>query len=564
LYTSPDRGATWTERQPAGDVDKNWFCCFVNGAYMIAGVNGGRIYTSSDYGVTWTERQPAGDVDKNWRGTSIDGAYMIAARIGRLYTSSNYGVTWTERQPAGDVNKNWISCFVNGAYMIAGIEPGRLYTSADYGVSWTERQPAGDTNKNWRSCSISGSYMVAGVTISGLYVSSDYGANWTDKQPVSGSWYSCFINGAYVIAGIYNGRLYTSSDYGINWTEEQPAGDINKFWYSCSISGNYMIAGASSDRLYLLTILVPVITTLAPNLVEDGIANLRLNLEDMSGLTIDSVGYYCDENATPSTEYIETGWRAEIETGIYNIYIKTLPAGETTLYVQAWADDSDGNRYTGSILSFDIPSEPEYTELPDIIFPELPDIPAIEIDLPNINYNIGLDLYLDRTYTRKDLEELRRKCINYEKNYIDFCLILNHNTLLVKNFLQSAYNNGVLGGENEMFTKIYPSQQLTPLYLEPLEPNDFKGIINRFINNNTSNSMGLNHNFDLFTEWLNDYNYTSDGYKASYITPREEIITNNEPTVKYLTSKINKLQREVSMASREIKHNFDLMKEIIQ
>ncbi|KKK57513.1 hypothetical protein LCGC14_3053720, partial [marine sediment metagenome] len=27
---------------------------------------------------------------------------------------------------------------------------------------------------------------------------------------------------------------------------------------------------------------------------------------------------------------------------------------------------------------------------------------------------------------------------------------------------------------------------------------------------------------------------------------------------------INKLQREVSMASREIKHNFDLMKEIIQ
>jgi len=307
-----------------------------------------------------------------------------------------------------------------------------------------------------------------------------------------------------------------------------------------------------------------IVTTLAPNLVEDGIANLKLNLEDMAGLTIDSVGYYCDENAAPSTEYIETGWGAEIETGIYNIYVKTLPTGETTLYVQAWADDSDSNRYTGSIVSFDIPSEPEYTKLPDIIFPELPEILAIEIDLPDINYNIGLDLYLDRTYTRKDLEELRQKCINYEKNYTDFCLILNHNTLLVKNFLQSAYNNGVLGGENEMFTKIYPSQQLTPLYLEPLEPDDYRVIINRFINNNTSNSMGLNHNFDLFKEWLNDYNYTSDGYKASYITPREEIITNNEPTVKYLTNRINRLQREVSMASREITHNFNLMKEIIQ
>ncbi len=318
-----------------------------------------------------------------------------------------------------------------------------------------------------------------------------------------------------------------------------------------------------------ITTQAATVITLAPDLVEDGIANLRLNLINKDELIINPVGWYCDENATPSTEYTETNWRAggggaDLALGIYSKYVKTLPVGQTTLYVQAWCDDDGSNRYTGSILSFDIPSEPEYTRLPDIIFPELPDIPAIEIDLPNINYNIGLDLYLDRTYTRKDLEELRRKCINYEKNYIDFCLILNHNTLLVKNFLQSAYNNGVLGGENEMFTKIYPSQQLTPLYLEPLEPNDFKGIINRFINNNTSNSMGLNHNFDLFTEWLNDYNYTSDGYKASYITPREEIITNNEPTVKYLTSKINKLQREVSMASREIKHNFDLMKEIIQ
>lgn len=348
------------------------------------------------------------------------------------------------------------------------------------------------------------------------------------------------------------------TDKDINGVE--PTEDVNKY---LEIRGAF---GADESQYPYLEIFFvePVITTLAPNLVEDGIANLRLNLEDMAGLTIDSVGYYCDENATPSTEYIETGWRAEIETGIYNIYVKTLPAGETTLYVQAWADDSDGNRYTGNILSFDIPSEPEYTKLPDIIFPELPEIPAMEIDLPNINYNVGLDLYLDRTYTRKDLEELRRKCINYEKNYTDFCLVLNHNILLVKNFLQSAYNNGVLGGENEMFAKIYPSQQLTPLYLESLEPNDFKGIINRFINNNTSNSMGLNHNFDLFKEWLNDYNYTSDGYKASYITPREEIITNNEPTVKYLTSKINRLQREVSTSSREIMHNFNLIKEIIQ
>lgn len=319
------------------------------------------------------------------------------------------------------------------------------------------------------------------------------------------------------------------------------------------------------------------VTTLAPTLVEDGMANLRLELEEKSGLSINPVGWYCDGNATPSTEYIEIGWRAgigeiDLSLGIYSKYVKTLPTGQTTLYVRAWADDSDDNRYTGSILSFDIPTEAEYLELPDPIFPEfpempefiLPELPEIVIELPAINFDISLDLYLDRTYTRKDIEELKQKCINYEKNYTDFCLVLNHNTILVKNFLQSVYNNGVLGGENEMFAKVYPSQQLKILYLEPLKPIDFKGIINRFINNNTSNSMGLNHNFDLFTEWLNDYNYTSDGYKASHIMPKEEIITNNEPTVKYMKRKIDKLQKEVSVSSREIKHNFDLMKEIIQ
>jgi len=316
------------------------------------------------------------------------------------------------------------------------------------------------------------------------------------------------------------------------------------------------------------------ITTLAPTLVEDGIANLRLELVDKAGLTINPVGWYCDENAAPSTEYIETGWRGgiggiDLALGEYSKYVKTLAAGHSTMYVQAWCDDDASNRYTGEILSYEIPTEPEYLVLPDIEFPELPELPEFdypeyEFEMPDINYNLDLDLYLDRTYTRKDLEELRQKCINYEKNYTDYCLVLNHSTLLVKNFLQSVYNNGELAGESEMFAKVYPSQQLTPLYLEPLQPNDFKGIINRFVNNNTSNSMGLNHNFDLFTEWLNDYNYTSDGYKASHITQEENVITNNEPTVKYMKRKVDKLQKEVSTSSRGIAHNFNLLKEIIQ
>jgi len=73
----------WTERQPAGDVDKKWAALASNsdGSRLIAGVTeGGRLYTSSDYGVNWTERQPAGDVGKNWSifASDSDGSHLIA------------------------------------------------------------------------------------------------------------------------------------------------------------------------------------------------------------------------------------------------------------------------------------------------------------------------------------------------------------------------------------------------------------------------------------------------------------------------------------------------------
>ena len=255
-----------------------------------------------------------------------------------------------------------------------------------------------------------------------------------------------------------------------------------------------------------------IVTTLAPTLVEDGIANLRLELVDKDGAQINPVGWYCDENAAPTTEYEEIRWRAgiggiDLGLGIYNRYIKTLPTGHSTLYVQAWADDSSNNRYTGSILSFDIPQEAEYIQLPDITFPEfsfpefewnwdwsfpdfywdlpelispdfppypewqwwmwLPDLPEWEYpewewqypptwqwwlwlpDLPEWQYpdypsqSWTGDICLKRTYSTKDVEELRQKCINYENNYIDYCINNNHNIELIKNFLQTIPINSL-------------------------------------------------------------------------------------------------------------------------
>ena len=56
---------------------------------MSTGVSGDRLYTSSDSGANWTERQPAGDVDKNWDSVAsdADGSNLIAGAYGgRLYT----------------------------------------------------------------------------------------------------------------------------------------------------------------------------------------------------------------------------------------------------------------------------------------------------------------------------------------------------------------------------------------------------------------------------------------------------------------------------------------------
>ena len=36
----------WSEQQPAGNLDKSWYCCSINdNGDAIAGVYGGRLYT---------------------------------------------------------------------------------------------------------------------------------------------------------------------------------------------------------------------------------------------------------------------------------------------------------------------------------------------------------------------------------------------------------------------------------------------------------------------------------------------------------------------------------------
>lgn len=270
LYTSANGGTTWTERQPAGALDKDWRALAADSdcTQLIAGVYNGRLYTSADSGGTWTERQPAGAANKNWQAiaANADGTILLAGvYLARVYKSVNSGVDWAEVRPAGDANKNWYTAAMSrtGRVMLLGeASTGDLYVSTDYGVTWTKRQPSGAV-EDWRGVSMSyyGKNMLAVAVAGRVYTSTDYGVSWTERQPAGNAdkdWTTCASSsdGKYLIAGIANGRIYMSANYGVSWAEIKPAGDVNEYWYSSAIDfdGSVMLVGCHNNgRLWLST-----------------------------------------------------------------------------------------------------------------------------------------------------------------------------------------------------------------------------------------------------------------------------------------------------------------------
>ena len=99
----------------------------------MAAIDVGRFYTSANYGVDWTERQPAGDINRCWRSarSDSDGSHLIIEVYGsRIYMSVDSGANWAEERPAGDLNKSWAGLDIDadGTNLIAAADMGRLYT----------------------------------------------------------------------------------------------------------------------------------------------------------------------------------------------------------------------------------------------------------------------------------------------------------------------------------------------------------------------------------------------------------------------------------------------------
>jgi len=200
------------------------------------------------------------------------------------------------------------------------------------------------------------------------------------------------------------------------------------------------------------------------------------------------------------------------------------------------------------------PWDIDIPELPPWVLPELP--PWVLPDYPIPTF-IG-DLYYRKPYTKKDLDELRQKCIVYNKNSIEFALVLRHNMNVLREFLNMMTD--YLGtDEFNDFTDLVPPQNLKELYLDPIEPEGFRTIINGFINNTVNNNIAVNRNFKLLTDGLSDYE-TSEDASFRDITSAMKRIDEDNPDVHRMKQIIDDLNYEVTANFGNVMYNLNVVR----
>ncbi len=247
---------------------------------------------------------------------------------------------------------------------------------------------------------------------------------------------------------------------------------------------------------------------------------------------------------------------------------------------------ADGTTYYGDYVAFDtlcedappaddisdgnpvepiIPIEPDLYppfewEEPEIEYPPfiLPDLPSWEFpDYPPMSF-VG-DFYYRKPYTKKDLDDLRKKCIIYSKNSIEFALVLRHNMNVLRGFF-NVMTDYMSKEEFNDFTDLIPPQRLKELYLDPLDPTDFRDIINGFIRNTIDNNIAVNRNFKLIQDGLSDYETESDDAYFKEINSNIKTVTEDDPDVHRLKRKIDNLNQEVAFNFNNIMRNLKIIR----
>jgi len=192
-------------------------------------------------------------------------------------------------------------------------------------------------------------------------------------------------------------------------------------------------------------------------------------------------------------------------------------------------DISDGNPIVPIIPIEPFPPfewEMPEPELPPFILPDLPDWEFP--DYPPMSF-VG-DFYYKKPYTKKDLDDLRKKCIIYNKNSIEFALVLRHNMNVLREFF-NMMTDYMDKEEFNDFTDLIPPQRLKELYLDPLTPTDFRDMINEFIRNTIDNNMAVNRNFKLINEATTDPQENSEEGTFKEINSNIKTVIADDPDV---------------------------------
>ena len=218
---------------------------------------------------------------------------------------------------------------------------------------------------------------------------------------------------------------------------------------------------------------------------------------------------------------------------------------------------------------------PDFTypdmDFPDFWFPnyQLPDFILPEIGWPDFNYpsfEPSLEgswlggFYYRKAYTKKDLDELRRKCRIFQDNSVEYALILRHNSSVLQQFLNdmTTYTGTV---EYNTFKPVIPTQHLNKLARKRLNVKDFKGIINNFIRNSIDNAISVNHNFGLIEDGLLDPYGKNVGFISIAVKTRQ--VGEDNPSVERLKEVMDSLNRETALNYNTINHNLKVLKAML-
>jgi len=235
---------------------------------MLAGTHpNGQVYSSLDRGATWTLMQRLGATDDIYAFANLGNGVILAGggENATIYKSLDGGSTWTFKQALQSYEYVYDLVYLGNGIVLASCTDKKVYKSTNSGDSWTGTET--ELKMPYRFANIGGgvvfacSYMVS----SAIYKSVDYGDTWADTVHLDEDKNTTDIiylgNGILLVSGALDGAVWKSVNSGIDWAPASGFPTTPGFLVSnlCDmgdgvIIGTSMIYGqSSSHKMYKST-----------------------------------------------------------------------------------------------------------------------------------------------------------------------------------------------------------------------------------------------------------------------------------------------------------------------